>query len=305
MLAITQLGKTDMQITRLGYGAMEIRALIGEDPGPTSQQHGRLRSEEEAGEVLNAVLDSGINYIDTAWCYGRSEEFIGRYISHRRNEFYLATKCGHFYHNYHSRTGWSEDALIRCLDESLSRLKTDYVDLLQLHNPTLEEFRLHNCGETLMSFKEQGKIRYIGISTTLPGLDEFLSMGLFDVFQVPYSLVAQEHHEAIQYVRKQGLGTVIRGGVGEGTPVAGIPSRKRYSQFKQRWQELELDEILHEMDPMELALRFTLSNPNIDSVIVGTRSVEHVVANVTAAEKGPLPENLLSQLKQRIANINS
>ena len=80
------LGRTKLPITRLGYGAMEVRG--------SRIWSGRPVTEDQAKTILNAVLDNGINFIDTSNDYGRSEEFIGRFIAHRRSEFYLATKCG-------------------------------------------------------------------------------------------------------------------------------------------------------------------------------------------------------------------
>jgi len=79
------LGELDLSVRP--RGPREIRNL--------AQDGGRLSDEDQAGKVLNAVLDSGVNFIDTSWCYGRSEELIGRYISHRRDDYFLATKCGH------------------------------------------------------------------------------------------------------------------------------------------------------------------------------------------------------------------
>src|SRR5437868_4908032 len=79
-----RLGRTDMEVSTLGYGAMELR---GGD-------RGRPVTEEQAETVLNAVLDSGINYIDTSIDYGVSEERIGKFLAHRRDEFFLASKCG-------------------------------------------------------------------------------------------------------------------------------------------------------------------------------------------------------------------
>ena len=80
------LGRTGLEVTDLAYGAMEVRG--------SRIWGGRPVSEEQAETILNAVLDSGINFIDTSNDYGRSEEFIGKYISHRRDQYYLATKCG-------------------------------------------------------------------------------------------------------------------------------------------------------------------------------------------------------------------
>ena len=91
MLKTSILGRTGLEVTNLGFGAMELKDVV--------ENSGRLPTEEHAGAVLNAVLDSGINFIDTSWYYDRSEEFIGRFVSHRRDEYVLATKCGHWWRN--------------------------------------------------------------------------------------------------------------------------------------------------------------------------------------------------------------
>ena len=87
-MALTKrtLGRTGLEVTDLAYGAMEVRG--------SRIWGGRPVTESQAETILNAVLDSGINFIDTANDYGRSEEFIGKYISNRRDQYYLATKCG-------------------------------------------------------------------------------------------------------------------------------------------------------------------------------------------------------------------
>ena len=90
----TVLGRTNFEVTQLGYGALEIKGTVA-PTGAGENQSGRMPNEDRAGLILNAVLDGGINFIDTAWCYGRSEELMGRYISERRNEFVLAAKAGH------------------------------------------------------------------------------------------------------------------------------------------------------------------------------------------------------------------
>src|SRR5580692_8129393 len=130
------LGRTGLEVTKLGYGAMEVRG--------SRIWGGRPVTEDEADRILNAVLDSGINFIDTANDYGRSEEFIGRFISERRGEYVLATKCGCTVVHKDEHTDetphvWTRDNLFRGLHESLARMRTDYLDIMQLHNPTVEQ----------------------------------------------------------------------------------------------------------------------------------------------------------------------
>src|SRR5512138_3777280 len=135
-LPTSNLGRTGLQVTRLGHGAMEVRG--------SRIWGGRPVTDDQARTILNAVLDAGINFIDTANDYGRSEEFIGRYLSPRRHEFYLATKCGCTVVRKDEETDetphvWTRENLFRGLEESLRRMKTDYVDIMQLHNPPVEE----------------------------------------------------------------------------------------------------------------------------------------------------------------------
>ena len=128
MLTKKTLGRTGLAVTQLSLGAMELS-------GPSRREES---TEEAAEKILNGVLDAGINFIDTSNDYGRSEEFIGKYISHRRSEYYMVTKCG-------CRPGggqphiWTKENLFRGLHESLQRLKTDYLDVMQLHNPSVKE----------------------------------------------------------------------------------------------------------------------------------------------------------------------
>ena len=106
----TSLGKTEIQITRLGYGS----------------GHRKPMNDKQRDGILNAVVDAGINIIDTAISYGNSEQLIGKFLKDKRDKFYLATK-GNL---------WDAGSLETQLNQSLKRLKTDYVDIYQLHNPT-------------------------------------------------------------------------------------------------------------------------------------------------------------------------
>jgi aryl-alcohol dehydrogenase-like predicted oxidoreductase len=133
-LSQNSLGRTGLSVTKLGYGAMEVR-------GPRIWG-GRQIEDAEAEQILNAVVDNGITFIDTANDYGRSEEYIGRFLSHRRDEFVLATKCGCTVcarrETDETPPVWTRENLFRGLDESLVRMRIDYVDVMQLHNPSVE-----------------------------------------------------------------------------------------------------------------------------------------------------------------------
>jgi len=280
------LGRTGLEVTQLGFGAMELRG---------AKSNGREITDAQAQRILSAVLDSGINFIDTSPDYGTSEELIGKHISHRRREFLLATKCGC---NPAERSHiWTREQLLKNIRTSLERMKTDHVDILQLHNPKPEDVRAGGLVEVLRDIQAQGLTRFISISTTLPHLSEFLAMGVFDTMQIPYSCLLPEHHEAITQAAEKGTGIIIRGGIGMGGPGSAVPHRVPM----QVWEKAGLAELCGDMEPAELILRHTLSHPHCHTTIVGTLNPDHLAKNVQAANKGPLPADLYAEIRRRVA----
>lgn len=201
ILPTNVLGRTGLEVTKLGYGAMEIRG--------SRIWGGRHVEDHQAETILNAVLDNGITFIDTANDYGRSEEYIGRYISGRRDEYVLATKCGCTVVRRDDATDdtphvWTKENLFRGLHESLERMKTDYVDIIQLHNPSVEQTEEGDLVAALQEMKDQGKVRWIGISSTEPHLQTYIDQGVFDTFQIPYSALERQHEQLIQAAADSG-----------------------------------------------------------------------------------------------------
>ncbi len=278
------LGRTGQEVTRLGFGAMEIRGA----------PRGRAVTDEQAETILNAVLDAGINFIDTARSYGLSEGYIGKYIADRRSEYFLATKGGRY---QAGETDWTEEHLFRGMDESLQRLQVDCVDTLQLHSPTVAEVEQGNLVAGLRKLREQGKVRWLGNSTRLPDLPTFLEWGVFDVFQIPYSALERTHEDLITKAAEAGIGTVIRGGVAKGEPGAGRGSAETWRRF----EEASLDEFREAGESRtSFMLRFTLTHPHVHTIIVGTQRPEHLRENVEAALRGPLSPAVYAEVKRRL-----
>ena len=293
MLEKTTLGRTGVEVTKLGFGAMEIR-------GPRIWG-GRPVTDKEAETILNAVLDSGINFIDTAYDYGRSEEFIGRFISHRRSEYFLATKCGCTVINAgdHDETPhvWTRENLLHNIDISLSRMKTDYVDLWQLHNPSVDQVESGQLVEVMKEVQQSGKVRFIGISSTLVHITHYIESGAFDSFQIPYSALERAHEDVISKAAAAGAGTIIRGGVGRGEPGVGLGNADRW----ETWNKADLDELLDEGESRTaFLLRFTLSHPSMNTTIVGTKNPAHLAENLRIAQKGPLAPDIYEEAKRRL-----
>lgn len=291
------LGRTGLEVTKLGYGAMELRGT----------DHFPKLSAREASEILNAVLDHGINYIDTSPDYGYSEDLIGEHLSRRRGEFYLASKCGcpveppdvpfdkrkpHTFTRQNIRAG---------VEQSLRRMKTDHLDVVQFHvSPSRAVLEENDSVAELDALRTEGKVRFIGMSGTLPELEDHIEMGVFDVFQIPYSLVEREHEDSIRRAARGGAGIVIRGGVARGvivkdeTVIEDFPEflRPAFRARRRLWQDTDVEDLLDGMTPMELMLRFTISNPDMTTTIVGTANPRHLKDNVKVAAKGPLPNEV-------------
>ncbi len=294
------LGRTGEQVTTLGFGAMELR---GGSRGPQI-------TEEQAETLLNTVLDSGINFIDTSIDYGLSEERIGKYISHRRSEYFLASKCGCVYGGQQGEHVHTAQNIREGVENSLRLLKTDHLDLVQFHRSlTQEEFEKEGALQEAMKLKAEGKVRFVGVSGTLPNLVEQINMGVFDAFQIPYSALQREHEDVISMALQHGAGTIIRGGVARGAP-SDWDSRAYYmvptETMKDRWEVAKLDDLLADgMTRMEFMLRFTLSHPALCTTIVGTSNPDHVRGNIEAAMKGPLPADVLAEAKKRLEAAGS
>lgn len=287
------LGRTNLEVTQLGYGSMGLR-------GPHTWGV-RVVDEESADQFLNAVLDAGINFIDTAPDYGCSEQRIGDYISSRRDEFYLATKCGCDYvqHDDHIEINhvWKKDVLQKNIETSLKRMNTDYVDLLQFHGGDAETLQREGLIDMLLEFRDQGLIRFIGSSSSLPNLPGMIELDVFDTFQIPYSCLAPQHHDLITQAAETGAGIIIRGGIAHGGPDAEIQREK----LNAVWESAGLDDLLSEgMTRAELILRYTLTHPHCHTTIVGTCDMNHLKENLAAASRGPLPTDLYEEVTKRV-----
>lgn len=303
-----KLGRTGLNVTALGFGALELRGMVA--------GVGRELKPGQPERILNAVLDAGINYIDVAADYGEAEGHIGRCIANRRKEFFLASKCGcppdvsKFLPTERTRYGvplpqlhdYSRENIIKTCDQSLRRMKTDYLDVLQFHfSPSRNILEQEKAVQTLESLKRDGKIRFLGCSSILPNITDHIKMGVFDVLQVPYSALQPEHEDTIVAAAKAGVGIVIRGGVAKGPPGKGQGSADLWDL----WDKAELDELLEGEHRTGFMLRFTITNPDIHTTVVGTLDPEHLLENIAAVLKGPLPASVYSEAKRRLVGARA
>jgi len=280
-LETNEFGNTGLKVTRLGYGAMELTEC----------------PEDLANDLLNLVLDSGINFIDTSIDYGDSEKLIGKFISHRRSEFFLASKCGCPV-GFEKDHVFTKDNITNGINQSLKLLKTDYLDLVQLHNPINNDIEENDVIQTLLDIKKDGKVRFIGTSSFLPFLPDHVAMGVFDTFQIPYSALNREHENLITSASKSGAGTIIRGGVSKGE----FGRNREWENYSKS----NLDDLLDEGESRTaFLLRFVLSHPHLNTTIVGTKNLEHFKENINTANKGKLSEDIYEEAKKRLSAIGA
>ena len=178
-------------------------------------------------------------------------------------------------------------------------MRTDYLDVVQFHSsPSAKTLEDDGAIDTLLELKDQGKIRHIGMSGTLPELPGQIDMGVFDVMQIPYSALERQHETWISNAADAGIGIVVRGGVAKGDPgESGSPRPDPWQTF----EDANLDDLLDEGESRtDFLLRFTLSHPNMHTTIVGTLNPTHMTQNAAAAAKGALADDTYAEAKNRL-----
>jgi len=176
-------------------------------------------------------------------------------------------------------------------------MRTDRLDVVQFHiSPSRKELEEHGALDAVLELKRTGTVRFVGMSGTLPNLPDQIAMGVFDVFQIPYSAVEREHEGLITAAARAGAGIVIRGGAAKGAPTEGKHEGVQWA----RWQKVELRDLLGGMTPMEFILRFSFTHPDLHTNIVGTINPAHLQHNVDVLRQGPLPSDVYAEAKRRL-----
>ncbi|NUQ01574.1 MAG: aldo/keto reductase [Armatimonadetes bacterium] len=285
-------GRTGWSVSPLGFGGAPI---------------GFLETEQQRVEqVLNLLLDSGVNVIDTAASYVGSEEAIGRAISHRRGEYLLVSKCGQRFDDLPGEA-WSAEVVTATVDRALQRLRTDHLDVMLLHSGGLEMLQKGEALGALVAAREAGKIGFAGYSgdneaaayaVTLPDIAVLeTSVNFCDQANLEKVLPAAVEHEVGVIAKRPIANTAWR----PLDQMQGLyqsyarPYRERFEAMGLTLSDLGLDE--SQIDWSELALRFTLSQPGVHVAIVGTSNPEHVKRNLEIADREPLGQETIGRLR--------
>lgn len=273
-------GATGWQVPALGLGAGELG-------------DGRL-DDASVGRLLNAALDLGVTFIDTARSYGLSEERIGRHLGHRRAEFILATKVGY---GVAGEADWTAGCVRRGIDEALRRLRTDVIDVVLLHSCGPEVLGDEGILGALEDARRAGKLRAAGYSGEGAPLAQALASGRFSALECSVNLCDQ-----------RGLDAVVPAAAARGLPViakrplanapwrhALPPQRQDVATYWARWRALRLEPAGLDWD--ELAIRFVAHAPGVSCCIVGTTRLEHLQRNIELAARGPLPPEVVEAVR--------
>ncbi|MEA1911104.1 MAG: aldo/keto reductase [Spirochaetota bacterium] len=288
------LGSTNLEVSVIGLGTWQFGGEWGKD-----------FTQDEVDAIIGTAKDEGINLIDTAECYGDhlSESLIGSSIKDDRNKWIVATKFGHHYHGFMDRTRhFDPEDVVKQLDESLRSLKTDYIDIYQMHSGLDNEFQTENLWEILNKQKEKGKIRHLGLS--ISGNENIFQTGRArdlgaETIQVVYSRLDREPEAAVlPQCQKNNLGVFARvplasgllsGKYKPGHQFTGNNVRAtRADQITQdRLKEVEkiaLEEVPEGVSMAPWALSWCLRNNAVTAVIPGSKNPEQVLSNASAAD---------------------
>lgn len=297
-----RIGTTDLDVSVIGLGTWQFGG-----------EWGKNFSQKEVDAILNEANAQGINFIDTAECYGDhlSERFIGDYLKrNKREDWLIGTKFGHHFHQAFERTRhWDPDDVLKQLDQSLKSLKTDYIDLYQAHSCTDEEFNNDALWTMLDKQKQAGKIRNIGISLRTNDepyqVESAREVGV-DAIQIVYNrLDRAPESEVFPIAEKEQLGVLARvplasgylsGKYKPGAQFDPTDVRSRRDKEEQLSKLKEVEKIMQTEVPENTsmatwALAWCLQHPAVTTVIPGCKNPEQVISNAAAANLSSVSPN--------------
>ncbi|GAA4729027.1 aldo/keto reductase [Flavisolibacter ginsenosidimutans] len=267
-----RLGKSDLHISRIGFGCMSLK------PGAAENE-----------TVVQQAIEAGINFFDTADLYdkGANEEFLGKALKEKRKEVILASKAGNQWKADGSGWTWNprKDYILACAEKSLQRLQTDCIDLYQLHGGTLDD-PIDETIEAFEQLKQEGKIRYYGISSIRPNvIREWVKRSNIVSVMTQYSLLDRRpEEETLGLLQEKNIGVLARGGLAQGLLVD-KPAKPYLNHSGEEVEEAAkalANLSTEERRAVQTALQFVLRHPAITSAVVGMRTSAQLKEAVAA-----------------------
>lgn len=294
-MKINRLGSSDLRVSEIGLGCMSL----GTD-------------ERKATALIHEALDRGVNLLDTADLYdsGRNEEIVGAAIQDRRDRVILATKAGN--RRIPGQEGWSWDPskqhIKSAVKDSLVRLKTDYIDLYQLHGGTIDD-PIDETIEAFEELKQEGLIRNYGISSIRPNvIREYVSRSSIVSLMNPYSIVDRRaEEEVLPLLTEHGISVIARGPLASGVLASNRELTKEYLDYTLE----ELHSLREQLETLvtserslsQLAIRYSLSHRAVAAVIPGASTREQLIQNIEAGNAPELSEDEVQAI-QLISKAN-
>ena len=286
------VGSSTLNVSRIGFGCMSLPP-----------------DEKKAIPVLHKAIDLGINYLDTADIYndGINEQIIGKAIKGKRDKLIVASKAG----NVRRPDGgldWNptKKHILECVEKSLKRLNTDFIDLYQLHGGTIND----NIGETIEAFellKQQGKIRFYGISSIRPNvIREYIKRSSIVSVMTQYSLLDRRpEEETLEVLHKNNIGVLVRGSVAQGLLIN--KPAKPYLDYS-LGDVAKMNAVVHKISgkdrsATQTAIKYVLQHEAVTSSVVGMRTAEQVDDAVNTLNVPDLNPSELEQLRNVLKPI--
>lgn len=301
------LGKSGLKVSEVGFGAWGIG---GKGWGGCK--------EEDARAALERAWELGVNLFDTCDAYGDglSERLIGEFLRGKRDKAIVVTKGGTNFRVPERSKNFERDYLMMCLEESLKRLKTDYIDVYLLHVPDAGWQDKGHIFETLKEMKNSGKVRHPGLAMwgagdTLHAFQQDIE-GVIEVLECPFNILNKSNLEVVKIAREKNIGVLtsqpLASGIltGKYQPGTSFPEGDNRQGFwtKERWENLKGDlEIIQScardtgLTWGELALAYNLSYPGIQCVIPGAKNPDQAAKNAAAAGKR-LEKGIINRLME-------
>jgi aryl-alcohol dehydrogenase-like predicted oxidoreductase len=302
------LGRTGLTVSEIGFGAWAIGGnAYGNSYGPTD--------DNESIRAMIASLQNGCNFYDTAdvYGYGHSEELIGEMVSHiDRSQLIIATKVGGDFYSGRVTMNFHPDYIRYAVSRSLERLNTDYIDLYQLHNPSLAQIKDGEIFEVMQELKDAGVIRFIGITIddAIEGI-EAIKWDVVDCIQVVYNIFEHDPEaDLFPYAEENNIGIIAReplanglltgkynensyfpfGDIRHAWPTSFISHRARAAQNLRPLLSGEINSLT------KLSLKFTLSDEAVSTVIPGCKTVDQTLENFSSSDLRDLNRDELEKI---------
>ncbi|MFT6986245.1 MAG: aryl-alcohol dehydrogenase-like predicted oxidoreductase [Psychromonas sp.] len=276
-----EFGTTGLKVSAIGYGAGTIGSAEV--------------SEQQADNVLNGVLDLGITLIDTARGYGLSEERIGKYISHRRDQYILSTKVGY---GVEGQQDWTYDCIIGGVEQALKLMKTDFIDIVHLHSCPASVLKDASVIDALDELKHQQKIKLIAYSGENDDLTYAVHSNRFDSIMASLNFCDQRLiNNQLPRAKEREMGVIAK------RPIANaawrFKDRPKDNYAEEYWARMKTMAIDFGMSELEMAIRFSIFTYGVDSGIIGSVNLEHIKTNIEQINAGPLEQALLETIHSR------